>query len=114
MKDLQIRTTRDGSNTVFSDTFQESYHSIAGAVTESKHVFINAGLRVIRKRNISIFEMGFGTGLNALLTFLEAQQSGMAIRYTAIELYPPKQEILTDLANNFSQITNSSVFHTFH
>jgi tRNA U34 5-methylaminomethyl-2-thiouridine-forming methyltransferase MnmC len=68
-----------------------TYHSIHGAVQESKHVFIEAGLRSLnpaRKTIVNIFEMGFGTGLNALLTMIEAEKLERAIHYEAIEQFP--------------------------
>jgi tRNA U34 5-methylaminomethyl-2-thiouridine-forming methyltransferase MnmC len=87
---ISLLKTQDGSHTVFSGEFNESYHSKYGAVQESRHVFIEAGLffKSIQQREIKILEMGFGTGLNALLTFLEAARLGLAIRYEAVEAYP--------------------------
>jgi len=80
--------TADGSDTLFSAQMNESYHSLNGAVQESKHVFIEAGLRRINQHSIQIFEVGFGTGLNALLTWQEARQSCLNISYDSIEAFP--------------------------
>jgi tRNA U34 5-methylaminomethyl-2-thiouridine-forming methyltransferase MnmC len=112
--EFNIRTTNDGSKTLFSETFQENYHSTSGAITESNHVFIDSGLRTVHKEKCAVFEMGFGTGLNALLTFLEAQKLGVSIEYTTVELYPLPEEILFALNLNFSGLTHSDIFHLLH
>lgn len=80
--------TEDGSHTFYVEALDEYYHSIHGAIQESNTVFINAGLKAIDKTEINIFEMGFGTGLNAFMTFLEAQQNKLKINYYTIEAYP--------------------------
>ncbi len=87
----QIFTTQDGSHSIFSQAFGVSYHSKYGAVQESRHVFLEAGLFYLLPRHrgeIAILEMGLGTGLNALLTLLAAARAGVNIRYTAYELNP--------------------------
>jgi tRNA U34 5-methylaminomethyl-2-thiouridine-forming methyltransferase MnmC len=71
----------------------ETYHSIHGAVQESMHVFIKNGLDLIDKEPINVFEVGFGTGLNALLTAL----SGKKVNYTSIEAFPLPEEVYTQL-----------------
>jgi tRNA U34 5-methylaminomethyl-2-thiouridine-forming methyltransferase MnmC len=68
-------TTHDGSHTLYIKELDEYYHSIHGAIQESMHVFIQSGLHFIQKKEITIFEMGFGTGLNAFLTYLEGKKS---------------------------------------
>lgn len=83
-----IEKTADGSHTLFVPELQEHYHSVNGAIQESLHVFIEAGLRYCQKKEVRIFEIGLGTGLNALLTLLEAKASGRTIYYTGIEKYP--------------------------
>src|SRR5688572_2373962 len=85
--------TKDGSHTVAVPELNVTYHSVHGAIQESLHVFIDAGWRERIKQQESgkclhILEMGFGTGLNALLTLIEAEKSQQAVHYTAIELYP--------------------------
>lgn len=80
--------TKDGSHTFYIKELDEYYHSIHGAIQESNTIFINAGLKAIDKTEINIFEMGFGTGLNAFMTFLEAQQNKLKINYYTIEAYP--------------------------
>lgn len=84
----KLITTEDGSHTLYSDRFNEHYHSIHGAIQESLHVFIEAGLKECPLHEINILEVGFGTGLNALLTYLYAKENNLSIRYTSLELYP--------------------------
>jgi tRNA U34 5-methylaminomethyl-2-thiouridine-forming methyltransferase MnmC len=80
--------TGDGSHSLFVPEINEHYHSSFGALNESRHVFIEAGLHFLlaEKSTIHVLEIGFGTGLNALLTCLEAKNHN--IGYTAIEAYP--------------------------
>ncbi|MEX0811537.1 MAG: tRNA (5-methylaminomethyl-2-thiouridine)(34)-methyltransferase MnmD [Chitinophagales bacterium] len=83
--------TKDGSPTLFVPELDEHYHSVHGALQESKHVFIQAGLHELQKkgfRNINIFEMGFGTGINAWLSQKFATDNKLKIRYECIEAYP--------------------------
>ncbi|MDR0812261.1 MAG: tRNA (5-methylaminomethyl-2-thiouridine)(34)-methyltransferase MnmD [Paludibacter sp.] len=83
-----LRLTADGSHTLYSSAFDEQYHSIHGAVQESAHIFIQAALRQCARQEISVFEVGFGTGLNAFLSFLETEKTDKTIHYTAVELFP--------------------------
>lgn len=92
-----IKQTADGSYTLFDPVRGDTYHSMNGAVQESQHVFINAGLQQIKKTNIKIFEMGFGTGLNALLTWGEAHQKKLEIGYDAIEAFPVSSDVVHSL-----------------
>jgi tRNA U34 5-methylaminomethyl-2-thiouridine-forming methyltransferase MnmC len=85
----QLVITGDGSHTLFIPELNEHYHSTFGAMTESVHVFVRNGLDCFAGNSeISIFEAGFGTGLNALLTALRALRMGMKVRYFALEKYP--------------------------
>ncbi len=79
----------------------EHYHSIHGAVQESMHIFINSGLNFCKSEPINIFEVGFGTGLNALLTAAESKKNNRIINYTTIEKYPVGTDLLNEL--NYSQ-----------
>jgi tRNA U34 5-methylaminomethyl-2-thiouridine-forming methyltransferase MnmC len=90
MKELEIFNTQDGSHSVFSPTFGVSYHSKYGAIQESQHVFIAAGLleKASTQKDISILEIGWGTGLNALMTLVEAERRQLTIHYTGVENYP--------------------------
>ena len=90
---IVIQTTDDGVPTLYLPGLDEHYHSTKGALTEARHVYIDMALRARGKREISLLEVGFGTGLNAWLTLLEAQNQGLCIRYTAFELYPLDPEV---------------------
>ena len=81
-------TTADGSHTLFVPEIEESYHSIHGAIRESTFIFIEQGLRTCLKNSVHVLEIGFGTGLNALLTALEANRIHKKIHYTTLERYP--------------------------
>jgi len=84
----EFRITADGSHTLFVKGLNEPYHSVNGAITESMQVFIRNGLKAAGKKKIRVLEFGFGTGLNALLTLLEAARSGLEVGYHTLEKYP--------------------------
>lgn len=83
-----IEQTEDGSATLFVPELDEHYHSVKGARTESQHIFIDMGLKASDALYPRILEIGFGTGLNALLTLEAAEQDKRPVHYTGIELYP--------------------------
>lgn len=83
-----IEQTEDGSATLFVPELDEHYHSVKGARTESQHIFIDMGLKASDVLYPRILEIGFGTGLNALLTLEAAEQDKRPVHYTGIELYP--------------------------
>ena len=114
MSNLLIQHTSDGSQTLFSETFKETYHSVNGAVTESLHVFINAGFSACLKNPIRIFEVGFGTGLNALLTLVEAQKRAVAIDYQSIELFPVDKKTLDNLDYSHILGIDAHLFNALH
>ncbi len=93
---LEIKRTGDGSSTLYVPQWNEHYHSLYGAVQESEHVFIKMGLQMLKTRNAGILEIGFGTGLNALLTFIKSRNFN-SITYHAIEKYPLKWETVKQL-----------------
>lgn len=88
----EIIITRDGSTTIHLTEWNESYHSKNGAIQEAYHVFIKNGLSLLEAKSVSVLEIGFGTGLNAFITFLEAQKNNLIIDYTGIEAYPVAEE----------------------
>jgi len=92
---VKIVQTADGSDTLFVSGLNVHYHSIFGAIRESQHIFIEYGLNAVELKEgaVSVFEVGFGTGLNVLLTDLTAKTQRRKVRYTAIELFPLKKEI---------------------
>ncbi|TGD57892.1 tRNA (5-methylaminomethyl-2-thiouridine)(34)-methyltransferase MnmD [Flavobacterium humi] len=87
----EIIKTRDGSTTIHLVDWNESYHSKNGAIREAYHVFIQNGLSLLGEKSVSILEIGFGTGLNAFITFLEAQKNKLTIEYTGVEAYPVEE-----------------------
>ncbi len=99
--DLTSVVTDDGSTTLFSEKFQVSYHSLQGAVDESITVFVSAGLDKLLLngyRRVRVLEMGFGTGLNALLSYIRGLSvSDIQIQYTGIEAYPVPADLITSL-----------------
>jgi tRNA U34 5-methylaminomethyl-2-thiouridine-forming methyltransferase MnmC len=91
MKINKIFVTDDGSHSLMSETFGDSYHSKFGAIQESQHVFIDAALNFqieSGKKEFNIVEIGFGTGLNALMTFRVAQKRGLIVNYLTYEKFP--------------------------
>lgn len=95
--DVDIQTTADGSRTLFVPELDEHYHSVKGALTESQHIFINMGLRASQEPVPRILEIGFGTGLNALLTLQYAEANLRDIRYTSLERYPLPLHIVNEM-----------------
>ncbi|HEU4496539.1 MAG TPA: SAM-dependent methyltransferase, partial [Flavobacterium sp.] len=88
----EIILTKDGSTSILLPDWNETYHSKFGAIQEARHVFIKNGLSLFEGRPVSILEIGFGTGLNAFITYLEAKKAGQLIDYTAVEAYPVSEE----------------------
>ena len=85
----EIIITQDGSSSIYIPELDETYHSKFGAIQEAKHVFIKNGLDLFEDSSeISILEIGFGTGLNALITMLEAENRNLKINYVGVEAYP--------------------------
>jgi tRNA U34 5-methylaminomethyl-2-thiouridine-forming methyltransferase MnmC len=95
--EIQIITTGDGSHSLLNTALNETYHSVHGARRESVHVFIKHGLEYFLDGNaadvVKIFEVGFGTGLNALLTASFAENQKHKILYTSLEAFPLADEI---------------------
>ena len=85
---LELFVTEDGSHSIKVPELNVSYHSRHGAIQESVHIFIEKGLKFLNKKNIHILEVGFGTGLNALLTYIEAEKNDLQILYDVVELHP--------------------------
>lgn len=95
-KELQL--TADGSHTLYIPEMDEHYHSVNGALQESTHIFIEAGLRTLEKERIRIVEIGFGTGLNAFLTLKDCELSqNRRIDYHTVELYPLSPDTVRSL-----------------
>lgn len=93
-----IQKTEDGSPTIYLPELDEHYHSVHGAIQESSHIFIQAGLRSLPAGHIRILEVGFGTGLNAFLTLLETfNNPNLSIEYFTVERYPLSTDITEQL-----------------
>ncbi|MBI9064538.1 MAG: tRNA (5-methylaminomethyl-2-thiouridine)(34)-methyltransferase MnmD [Marinilabiliaceae bacterium] len=92
---VELKISGDGSHTLYVPELEEHYHSVNGAINESMHVFIEAGLKQCQKDTISILEIGLGTGLNAYLTL--CNKSDKSIRYHALEKYPVSEELANQL-----------------
>jgi tRNA U34 5-methylaminomethyl-2-thiouridine-forming methyltransferase MnmC len=107
---LELIKTDDGSNTLYNKQLKEYYHSRFGAIAESKHVFIEAGLQYAMSQeaySLNIFEVGFGTGLNAFLTFLSTTNLNTPVFYHTIEPFPLPDQIVEKL--NYSQNIGSEL-----
>ena len=105
----EIIETGDGSKTFYLPQLDETYHSHHGAYNESLHIFINNGLKPINKSEVNIFEVGFGTGLNAILTLIH--KGSKNINYDGIELYPVHLSDLNQI--DYKTIIASDYHHVF-
>ena len=94
---MKLEQTADGSYTLYVPELDEHYHSVKGALTESQHIFIDMGLKHSSITAPHIFEIGLGTGLNCVLTLLEAKENQRHVHYTGIERYPLNEEIIRKL-----------------
>lgn len=114
---LQIVSTADGSNTIYNSLVGENYHSRHGALQESRHVFVQAGLQYFLEHSktisasVSVLEVGFGTGLNFLLTADFCTQQQITLKYTGIEAYPLTTDIISK--TGYDQYTPASIWNNF-
>ena len=116
---LDLSITGDGSHSIYSEKFGAYYHSVHGAVQETEVVFIRAGFLEKLKTcsaTLSILELGFGTGLNAFMTFLEANKLKINLDYTSYELYPIGYDIAKQLnyPDKLAATEFTSVFGAMH
>lgn len=120
----ELILTADGSKTIYIPEMDENYHSTHGALQEAMHVFIQNGLQAISgQKEIIIFEMGFGTGLNALLSMVEAEKSKSQIKYYGIEAFPVEIQLIKEIGyeklvdNNFIEpffLMHSTTWNSDH
>lgn len=108
----RIIITGDGSTTIQLEEWNEQYHSKHGAIQEAYHVFIEKGLKSVKGVKINILEIGFGTGLNALITYLEAVKRGVTIDYLGVEAYPVANDEIT-LLNYIGELGDPSLRPVF-
>ncbi|MFD2147526.1 tRNA (5-methylaminomethyl-2-thiouridine)(34)-methyltransferase MnmD [Mucilaginibacter antarcticus] len=112
--ELTIVQTADGSNTIFNPAFGENYHSKNGALQESKHVFVDAGLSYFlatyNAKQASVLEVGFGTGLNFLMTADFCVEHQIELNYTGVEAYPLTHELLG--STGYNQYTSAETWQS--
>lgn len=120
MKKKQFLITEDGSHTIYVPELDETYHSTHGAIQESNYVFIEQGLKYIAESGstgkIRIFELGFGTGLNALLSALYAKRHKISMKYESIEAFPLTTEEIEKLnyPSQLDEPTSAALFQKIH
>ncbi len=120
MENIQLIQTEDGSSSLLNVALNETYHSTHGAIQESTHVFIKNGLQFFAEKNqqtsISIFEVGFGTGLNAFLALLFSEENNIQVDYTSIEAFPIDWEIASQLnyPEQLKKIDSQNYFQQLH
>ena len=105
----KTEVTADGSNTLYIPEMDEHYHSIKGAETESRHIFLEMGFNQCKQDTIKVLEIGFGTGLNAYLTLRTAEEKQKKVNYYSIELYPLSWETVKAL--NYSEEADFRALH---
>ena len=112
----EIIHTLDGSTTIQIKEWDECYHSKHGAIQEAQHVFIKNGLSLFQNKTISILEIGFGTGLNAFITFLEGKKMNQSIDYVGVEAYPISAEELVSMnyVDELNAGDHKEVFEKIH
>lgn len=107
--------TSDGSHTIYVPELNEHYHSVHGAVKESEFIFINNGFNFCKADPIEVFEVGFGTGLNALLTAMKSFSGEREVNYTSIEKYPLSEDIIKSLNHHlFAGKEGKVIFDLIH
>lgn len=111
----EVVVTGDGSKTIHMPELNESYHSTHGALQEAEHVFIKYGLDQLEKESIDVFELGFGTGLNAILAYRFSKQNNVHISYVGVEAYPVSMEMLEALNyTDFLTADEKKIFLEMH
>ena len=110
-REPKLIITEDGSHTIYIPDLMESYHSVKGAINESGHVFIEAGFLQVSGDIVNVFELGFGTGLNALLTYDIAKRSKKKVVYHTVEKYPLSEIHVCDL--NYPNLVDMDIGDTF-
>lgn len=112
----EIIQTLDGSTTIHLKEWDECYHSKHGAIQEAQHVFIKNGLSLFPNQSVSILEIGFGTGLNAFISFLESSKLNQSINYVGVEAYPVNAtEVLAmNYVDELNAKSQKEVFEKMH
>jgi tRNA U34 5-methylaminomethyl-2-thiouridine-forming methyltransferase MnmC len=114
-KDLEIIPTADGSYTLYNKEMDETYHSKNGAWSESQYVYIEMGIQDLPFNEVRVLEIGFGTGTNAILTYLYSQKFHFKVKYTTLEPFPLEWELVEKMQfdNKLSTI-DWAVFKEMH
>lgn len=112
----EIITTKDGSTTIYIKDWDECYHSKHGAIQEAQHVFIQNGLSLFPNQAVSILEIGFGTGLNAFITYLESPKLNQSIHYVGVEAYPvdSSEVVAMNYVDELNAAIEKAVFKKMH
>jgi tRNA U34 5-methylaminomethyl-2-thiouridine-forming methyltransferase MnmC len=121
----EILTTLDGSTTIHLPEWDESYHSKHGAIQEAYHVFIKCGFSLLTSpiskssndgKSISILEIGFGTGLNAFITYLEAEKASQIVDYVGVEAYPVllDEALKMNYVSELKVLEKATIFNQMH
>ena len=118
-QNLKMIITEDGSHTIYLPEMNENYHSVHGAISESLHVYIRSGFSYHPARKVSILEIGFGTGLNVLLTLLQAREEKREVIYHSVDTYILPADVTDNLNygsfyNLFSGGTDPNWFKMIH
>ncbi len=113
---VELISTQSGEHTLYNTELDETYHNRIGAISESIHVFIEEGLSKVTTEHLTIFEMGFGTGLNALLSCLYAMQHDLKIEYHSLEAFPLDADLVSKLnyPDYFDQDGVDEIFTALH
>ncbi len=111
----EVIVTSDGSTTIHIPEWDEQYHSKHGAIQEAYHVFIKKGLDLFQD-DLSILEIGFGTGLNAFITYLESEKRKLKIDYTGVEAYPVAEKEIARLnyVKELGVVNKQEIFTMLH
>jgi len=112
---LSLVQTADGSSTIFNNLVGENYHSRHGALQESQHVFLKSGLQHFLNLSgataVDVLEVGFGTGLNFLISADYCRTAGIDLQYTGIEAYPLSEELI--FATGYEQYVSDGTWQAF-
>lgn len=109
---LQLINTSDGSHTIYVPDLNEQYHSVNGAITESNYVYLENGFLFYTGDKPTVFEVGFGTGLNSLLTALASEQLKKVTTYYSVEKFPLEKELVNQL--NYGERLSKKALNLFH
>jgi tRNA U34 5-methylaminomethyl-2-thiouridine-forming methyltransferase MnmC len=112
----RLVVTKDGSHSLYAPRFDQHYHSLSGSLRESLHIYIDLGLRPFLEREdatpVRVFEMGLGTGLNALLTWQLSDEAEKSVHYVAVEAYPLTHDQIESL--NYEALTGHAGLSQLH